>query len=1455
MAKIGKIRIVNFTYNDNRHIYDQTLDLYKGENTLLNLQNGGGKTVLVQMMMQPIVPKQKLKDRLFKNYFTNAKAPCYILIEWELDGKKEKLLTGIGIKRIVSKNIEDESDSLKIITFLSEYEGESDFDINKLELLEEEKGIVKLIEYDKVIRNLSEGEKNGNKVWLFRWDLPDDKKEYTRRLLDYKINPIEWKNLMVKINESEAGLNSFFNDCKTTNALIKKWFIPTIEEQLNKNGNFIDNIKELIQNHALQLVKNEAMIKEREVYDRFRVKAAGLYENLETYEKLLIKAEENKSELGNAYLYAGEQIKVLNRKKEEILDLIKQREEDKKALEYEKKSGEYHEVAGNLWQLKEKVKSIDLEIERFKRDLDELEYKKKVTLSIRLKEELTELGVRIAKFEMELEKENLEQEDRKGIITDLLFSLKEKYGERVLQLEEQLDQENQRLTEEKNSLSGNLNQYEKIKSDLHSLQEEILALRSRIAVFQEREKELRSAYPEFLSAEGIINTAGRQTDYKGRLDMEEQEIGDKLLEFAKNQKSDLEEAGQLEKELQKRKERSQILAIEKNRLQAIGQAFDQEKKAVEKILTAYQLTDIFDKEKILERLHGDLEKYNKLIGDRNLDNSLLSKQMKLYESGKAFELPEGFLKKLEDSDIFFEHGYEWIRSQEDNKREKQKLVKNNPFLPYSLIVAKEDMARIRNIEFEGTIPVILPILEKEKLEEILAAKTGKNVYSLGTADFLISFDDRILNKNYLIEILEEIKAKVNKNYEILEKAQGALRNTELGIIKVEGFSYTREYVEKLEQDSRAIDSEAKTNEGDTGNLQEKIRKLSERIAESYKIGNGLESIKSGFQRKKEDILGFLGRYEGYSRDLGEMEQKEADKEALEAAIKDLELETDRAKEKVQEKAQLIMNIATALDKDRNNYEKYRDAESGNRMEEDIGPLESRLRVLTSDSNGKIQNLQEILEDYRSRRREKGKELLALQIEEQDYTGQEYHEYELETVEKGLEETNQKLIRLTEEKNGLQFTIAEKQSDLKYAASNIKEQYGYEEPMPKDAVRKMDFAGEREKILAIQKKLEKELSQVKIQDTALQKAMFSLEEYGIYAASKSEVPFKEEGNLQEQIVGLIKSFKEYGVRISDAKNTLSAAYLVLETEFTDKNEMFKSLFHSILDGEKKYQPVHAKNAFNRVNLQIERKLEQHSIDLKKIDDMERCIIDNTISYLMNFYDELNSIDRNSAIDINGRKCKMLLIELPEKEALETIAVKEYLKETIRKCENLYRQGKTTDSLLLNEISTYYLFDRLAGISKIHINLMKIEPNRLKKKAWKQVIEENSGGEKFVSAFVVFISLMTYMRGENLLSEDTESKVLIMDNPFGPITSEHLLKPLFEIAKKYNTQMICLSDLKEHTIFDRFNLIYSLNIEREVGREEEYIELKTIKKDVQEQEDEILSASMFKIEDRTRFERVN
>ena len=67
MSKISRIRILNLNYNHNAiRIDDETFDL-GGESTLLSLRNGGGKSVLVQMIVGLFVNKtyRDFGDRAF----------------------------------------------------------------------------------------------------------------------------------------------------------------------------------------------------------------------------------------------------------------------------------------------------------------------------------------------------------------------------------------------------------------------------------------------------------------------------------------------------------------------------------------------------------------------------------------------------------------------------------------------------------------------------------------------------------------------------------------------------------------------------------------------------------------------------------------------------------------------------------------------------------------------------------------------------------------------------------------------------------------------------------------------------------------------------------------------------------------------------------------------------------------------------------------------------------------------------------------------------------------------------------------------------------------------------------------------------------------------------------------------------------------------------------------------
>ena len=85
MSKINAVRLINLNYNNNAiRISDETFRLH-GESTLLSLRNGGGKSVLVQMMMAPFVHRryQNAKDRPFASFQVSVidYSPETVLIE------------------------------------------------------------------------------------------------------------------------------------------------------------------------------------------------------------------------------------------------------------------------------------------------------------------------------------------------------------------------------------------------------------------------------------------------------------------------------------------------------------------------------------------------------------------------------------------------------------------------------------------------------------------------------------------------------------------------------------------------------------------------------------------------------------------------------------------------------------------------------------------------------------------------------------------------------------------------------------------------------------------------------------------------------------------------------------------------------------------------------------------------------------------------------------------------------------------------------------------------------------------------------------------------------------------------------------------------------------------------------------------------------------------------------
>ena len=170
-----------------------------------------------------------------------------------------------------------------------------------------------------------------------------------------------------------------------------------------------------------------------------------------------------------------------------------------------------------------------------------------------------------------------------------------------------------------------------------------------------------------------------------------------------------------------------------------------------------------------------------------------------------------------------------------------------------------------------------------------------------------------------------------------------------------------------------------------------------------------------------------------------------------------------------------------------------------------------------------------------------------------------------------------------------------------------------------------------------------------------------------------------------------------------------------------------------------------------------------------------------------------------------------------------------------------------------INTIRLYDEVVGIGNIKIKLYKIEEEKEVQISWKEV-SANSGGEGFLSAFVVLTCLMSYMRKSDadVFARGEQGKVLIMDNPFAQTNAVHLLKPLMEMAKKTNTQLICLSGLGGDSIYNRFDNIYVLKLENSgIHTGLQYMTPEHIKGD----EIKKMRLSEFKIEQMNLFEVEN
>ena len=761
MSKINAVRFINLNYNNNAMKINDECMQFSGKSTLLSLRNGGGKTVLVQMMTAPFVHrgKQKTKDRPFESYFTTAK-PSFILVEWLLDGGAGYVLTGLMVRKNQEIS-EEKTDALEMMAIISEYKEPCMQDIHHLPVVEQNEKTMKLKSYNSC-RKLFEDYKKDKKLSFFCYDMssPAQSRQYFYKLMEYQINYKEWETIIRKVNVKESGLSELFSDCRTEKELVEKWFLEAVESKLNKEENKVKNFQEILEKYAGKYKNIKEQLKRRDAIQKFKEAAEEIQINAEDF--LVKEGEKIEQEKVIAAFIARlnvlyEEAEIERERQEEGR---KKLQEELEFLKYEQLSCEFHEKNREKRNHASNREMIDLEKESLLRKQQKIQKKVHVFLCAKqqemVNEDKQEWEIRKEKAAISRTKEeNLEPERNRiggqlsGYYEYRLSDNKEK--------QEAIKKQKLQIRKDISQQKDILNEYrEKTKK----ITESKGSFRSLVRGYDNIEIKYNSNYKENLSRNILgVYEAGMLDIKQEMYDKEQKKSIQENKEQKEKSENTTEEIHRTERAIEEKREKyfqkdSDIKQAEKEK-----KGYEQELEERKDILKYLELPEekLFAREEILHKAKIKMQELSSRRRTLEKKEDALQKEYKLLVSGRVMELPDNLKEEFEKLDVPVVYGMEWLKKNGFTEKKNKEIVSQNPFLPYALILTRQELKKLseRNGETYTSFPI--PIIERENLESIKLDRTQSFV-KMQDIHFYILFNENLLDEEKM-EIMIEQKQK------------------------------------------------------------------------------------------------------------------------------------------------------------------------------------------------------------------------------------------------------------------------------------------------------------------------------------------------------------------------------------------------------------------------------------------------------------------------------------------------------------------------------------------------------------------------------------------------------------------------------------------------------------------------------------------------------------------------
>ena len=1449
MPSISRVRFTNVVYDNGNKRYIDTTFRFDGYNGIILLENGAGKTVFVQTLIQAVLPHKTVAQRKIQETLQLSNNIAHIAVEWILEDQPRRYaLTAVSLFMNSRENLASQE-------FAMEYAGDSADRLDTLPFTRQEGGQKRPASREEMaayFRGVAE-----RSMLAKFFSESDTLLAYGKYLEEhFKIIPSEWSKIAA-INEAEGGVEAYFENCRTTNELVDRLLLPTVEEGCRaggtaEQGNGFAELFEKQREHFKQQIRLQKRIEEMQSIlvqlDAYTEVQRGQYLAEQKMAGVNGQLKAFYGQVDDAQEKGQEQQRIFDG---QLSDLQQKQRENQQALDAC--------LVAEAWQ---KSEALQQEENRSRQDFQTVEEE-------RLQGEQRLRTLKLARLQRDMQQSEQQAAGQQAALAELEQDAEAQELEAALRhnsgcLHGWFTTAEKKLQEQLNLLEGQLQ---------HSRSEQEQMFRTR----QQCEEERRQAALQAGSKEGEIRTLLEQQEA-----IERELFPDEVNRDTRLQQSVWQQEQQkLSADIQGYEENIQLYEADQQKLMELlpiqqaeaaawekdAGAIDTQLKVIESRATALlakfqQWPQCANVAKTALELYQRAEFFQNQLGDGIV---LLQDQAKelsyacrqahrsldLYGGLEAFSADPVLEQKLEDMGrdfVFLKSGAELFRQySREGSREQQDLYESYPFWASSVVTTEDDLTEVRERLQAAADDFIQPVflLTERELRAVL-----EGAEPVPQRQIIPDYWQNIIPERFrswmdaLQENAAELDQKQQENHQLLGQMRGTAEDLQAFLRAVPFSEYQelqssqRNLLEKLEIQQRKMEQNRISLEQDRQNLvkyQDNLYRARQQQTElQYKLQRTQEYF--ALQEKQRQAIAerktIMDRITLLQTNAARLEK---DQQMLQKNLQHLLDDRTRQKSELRQLKQRLY-YAEAQEADI-----IADERSYETLAERQRQLQSRLEGCNA-SRGRIESELANARRAVSRLQE---EITALREE----SGQPL-EAALPYPENGLEEE----ARLRREKKSRQQACD--------TARRVWEQ-------KKQAADKAQGAWEAEK----QRYDKKYEAMIEFQE-ALREVRRNLEaEYHRLEQQRMacEQAVRENQRETAQLAALAQLMDRKNERLQFAVDAVEAAVLAEEWKSADSQKLSAVIRPKLDEAEQDFAAVAEKRLLSQQKKDefissCERTIREEKMRRRVADGIRskqgyeefvdwKDAITNNIHQIIGLseserkehYEHIERMVEHMSLYLQ-EICRGLLelaaktrirvgegtkdiysIHIPQwKEAEARSVIRTYLGELTKKLdmpeyldENGHEDSVKVKKELQRLLRTQQIMNRVLGEHAVKVKCRKATSAQLFSERPFSWEESNhwSGGEMWSKNMALFLGCLNYLSEKRCHVKRTKynNRVVLADNPFGKASSDHVLDPVFFIAEELGFQLIALTAHEDGSFIRKyFPVVYSCRFANIAGQ---------------------------------------